>query len=170
MTETAEEYTSRLLGYLGKKDPRTVMASTPGRLKTLLKGVSRRALLKRPKPDKWSVAEIIAHLVEVEIVLAFRIRMIVSFNGTPIQSMDQDLWMRNAGYLVRNPSGALQSFAILRRQNLAFLGSLPKRQWSYYGVHAERGKESIRHIVNLYGGHDLNHLMQVEAILKKGTK
>jgi hypothetical protein len=34
-------------------------------------------------------------------------------------------------------------------------------------MHAERGQETIEHIVRLYAGHDLNHLRQIEAILGK---
>lgn len=170
MNETAKEYTSRLLGYLGEKDPIDIMASTPKRIRKLIKSASKKELQKRPKPEKWSVAEIVGHLAEVEIVLAYRMRMILSVNGTPIQSMDQDLWMKNAGYIIADPKEALEYFKVQREQNLALLASLTKEQWSQYGVHDERGKESMSHIVNLYGGHDLNHLMQIEAILKGKKK
>jgi hypothetical protein len=33
-------------------------------------------------------------------------------------------------------------------------------------MHAERGKETIEHLVRLYAGHDLNHLSQIEAMLR----
>jgi hypothetical protein len=33
-------------------------------------------------------------------------------------------------------------------------------------MHAERGEESIEHIARMYAGHDLNHLGQIERILK----
>jgi hypothetical protein len=35
-----------------------------------------------------------------------------------------------------------------------------------YGMHQERGQESVAHIVKMAAGHDLNHLRQIEAILK----
>lgn len=170
MQETAKEYTSRLLGYLGDKNPVEIMSSTPKKIKKLIKSASKKELQKRPKPDKWCVAEIVAHLAEVEIVLAYRMRMILSVDGIPIQSMDQDLWMKNAGYIIADPVAALEYFKVQREQNLALLDSLTKEQWSQYGMHDERGKESITHIVNLYGGHDLNHLMQIEAILNGRKK
>lgn len=170
MQETAKEYTSRLLGYLGDKDPIEIMSSTPKKIKKLIKSASKKELQKKPKPDKWCVAEIVAHLAEVEIVLAYRMRMILSVNGTPIQSMDQDHWMKNAGYIIADPVAGLEYFKIQREQNLALLHSLTKEQWSQYGMHAERGIESITHIVNLYGGHDLNHLMQIEAIMNGRKK
>jgi hypothetical protein len=42
--------------------------------------------------------------------------------------------------------------------------------WNNYGVHQERGNETVTRIVTLVAGHDLNHLNQIEAILKPGKK
>ena len=33
------------------------------------------------------------------------------------------------------------------------------------GVHAERGQETVRHLLRLYAGHDVNHLQQVVRLL-----
>jgi hypothetical protein len=49
---------------------------------------------------------------------------------------------------------------------VALLKSLPKNLWENYGMHQERGKETIAHIVSMFAGHDLNHLAQVEGIRK----
>jgi hypothetical protein len=46
------------------------------------------------------------------------------------------------------------------------LKTLPKELWENYGVHQERGKESIAHIVRMYAGHDLNHLEQMAKIVE----
>lgn len=56
---------------------------------------------------------------------------------------------------------------MLRARNLALLKRLPKNLWENYGVHQERGKESVARIVRLYAGHDLNHVAQVEKIAKR---
>ena len=55
-------------------------------------------------------------------------------------------------------------FRILRQANLALLGSLAPAEWNLYGIHAERGAESIRDIAMYYAGHDINHFKQIEAI------
>jgi hypothetical protein len=55
---------------------------------------------------------------------------------------------------------------VLRENNLALLKALPKNLWENYGMHQERGKETIAHIVRMFAGHDLNHLAQVEKIAK----
>jgi hypothetical protein len=43
---------------------------------------------------------------------------------------------------------------------------LPRNLWENYGVHQERGKETITQIVRMFAGHDLNHLQQIEAMAK----
>ncbi|HEY7161471.1 MAG TPA: DinB family protein, partial [Acidobacteriota bacterium] len=72
----------------------------------------------------------------------------------------------NAKYLVARPDMALALLRNLRRTNVEFLNSLTQEQWDTYGIHSERGKESIRDIVRLYAGHDLNHLQQLERLQK----
>ena len=170
MKETPQEYTKRILGYLRAQNPIAVQRSTPARIERLTQGVRRRRLMRRPAPGKWSVAEILAHLAETELVGGYRMRMILSANGTPIQAFDQNKWAEAGKYARRDPRQSLALFRGLRAANLALLRLLRPAQWQNYGMHAERGKESIAHIVGLYAGHDLNHLMQIERILKPGRK
>ncbi len=167
MEETPQEYRRRLRGYLGKQNPFTLMAATTARLKRLLRRCSRADVVWRPAPKKWNIAEIVAHLAEVEIVLAYRLRMIASVKGVPIQAMNQNKWMLNAGYLVKDMQGAVELFDIVRNANLRFVRSLSQKKRNQYGFHAERGKESIMMVIKMYAGHDLNHLMQIEAILRR---
>ncbi len=88
MQETPQQYTERILGYVKGKETLKVLASTPKQLSSLLKGVPKKKLLKRSQPDKWSIAEILGHIADTEIVCSFRIRLILGSNGTPIQGFD----------------------------------------------------------------------------------
>src|ERR1700748_3087206 len=62
MPETVQEYTQRLLSYAGENDPLRLPQAAPKKLAALLKGKNSKQLMRRPAPDKWSVAEIVAHL------------------------------------------------------------------------------------------------------------
>ena len=84
MNETPQQYTQRVLGYMVGKQPIGVQAATPKKLERLIKGVPTTKLRKRPAPHKWSVAEILAHLADAEIVGGFRMRLILGAPGTPI--------------------------------------------------------------------------------------
>jgi hypothetical protein len=123
-------------------------------------------LRKRPAPDKWSVGEILAHLVDAEIVIAWRIRSILGAPGTPIQAYDQDAWAAVGNYAKRDPRKSIEQFRAMREANLAFYKSLRPEQWKQSGMHAERGEESLERIARMIAGHDINHILQIEQILK----
>ncbi|HYX80749.1 MAG TPA: DinB family protein [Gemmatimonadales bacterium] len=167
MTETPQQYTQRILGYIDGKKPLAVQAATPKKLDRLIKGVSTARLRRRPAPQKWSVSEIVAHLADAEIVGSFRLRLILGSPGTPIVGYDPDKWVTSGHYDKRDPRKSVEQFRVLREGNLALLESLEPEQWKHSGMHAERGQESIERLVRMVAGHDINHLRQIEEILRR---
>lgn len=167
MQETPQQYTQRIIAHAAGKQPLAVQAATPKKLERLIKGVPTAKLRKRPAPEKWSVSEILAHLGEAEIAGSFRMRLILGSPGTPVAAFDQDAWVISGHYEKRDPRQSLELFRTLREANLALLKSLTPEQWKHYGIHSERGQETVEHIVRMFAGHDLNHLAQIEAILGK---
>ena len=166
MAETIEEYKKRILGYVQGKNPMEVLETTVNRIETLVKGAPLEQVQKK-EDGKWSAAEVLAHYAESEIVTSYRLRMILSVNGVEIQAYDQNLWVNNAGYLIANPELALNLFSQLRKSNVELLNALPKEQWENYGMHSERGKESVHDLARMISGHDLNHLTQLERLMQK---
>jgi uncharacterized damage-inducible protein DinB len=166
MSETVQQYTQRILAHAHGQDPIKVQTATPKKLARLIEGISTAKLRKRPAPEKWSVAEILAHLADVEIVYGWRMRSILGAPGTPVQAYDQNAWVISGHYEKRDPRKSIELQRTVREANLALLKSLSPEQWKHFGQHAERGQESIEHIVRMVAGHDLNHIRQIEAILK----
>jgi hypothetical protein len=165
MNETAQHYIQRMTAHVKGAQPLAVQAATGKKLARLIKGVAASTLRKRPAADKWSASEILAHLGDAEIVIGFRMRLILGAPGTPLAAYDQDLWVTSGHYEKRDPRKSLEQFSVLRDANLALLKSLMPAQWQQYGMHAERGQETIEHIVRMTAGHDINHLQQIERIL-----
>lgn len=166
MTESFEAYKKRILGYVKGRNPLELQAQMPGILESLITSVHPERLLMNPSPGKWSVTEIVAHLADDELVGAYRIRTILSNPGTDIQAFDQAEWAVRGKYAEIPIADSLALYKRLRQANLQLFGLLKPEQWDYYGIHAERGMESIRDIALYYAGHDINHLMQIEEILK----
>ena len=166
MQETPQQYTQRMLNHSRGKEPLRLQQATPRKLTALTKGLSKKQLTRRPGPGKWSIAEILAHLADAELVVGFRLRLMLALNGTPIQAFDQDAWAETFSYKRRDPKTSLETFRTLRENNLRLLSAVPRRLWQNYGQHSERGKETVRHVMQMMAGHDLNHLQQVEKIAK----
>jgi hypothetical protein len=139
-----------------------VLAATPRKAARLLKGVPRARLSKRPAPDKWSATEILAHLADSELVYGFRIYLILEGNSPPIQATDQDAWAKFSNYAGHDPALSLEALRVNRERLVRLLRSLPRESWDLYGIHSERGKETVRRVVQMLAGHDINHTMQIE--------
>ena len=165
MQETPQEYTQRMLGMLNGQSPLKIQAATPNKLGRLIGRASAGKLRKKPAPGKWSVAEIITHLADCEVVTGWRMRQILGAPGTPLQPFDQDSWAAALHYEKRDARKSLAQFRAAREGNLELLKSLTPEQWKQHGLHGERGPETIERIVGMMAGHDLNHLGQVERIV-----
>jgi hypothetical protein len=130
-------------------------------------GVSADPLQARPAADKWSVAELLAHLAEAEMGASWRYRRMIEHNGSSLLSYDQELWSWLGNYAAQDPQDSLHLFTLLRKGNVVMFERLTPEQWQRHGIHAERGEMSVRDLATQIAGHDLNHLAQIKAILAK---
>jgi tRNA-binding protein len=165
MRETFEEYTARMLALAAGAEPLDVLSSTSASLGRLLAGRSTTELQSPPSPGRWSVAEIVSHLADSELVFAYRLRLILAAPGTPIQAFNQDAWVSAQQAASTDAFDSLSLFDAVRAGNLRLLRRLTTEERHRYGVHEERGRESIAHTMALYTGHDRNHLSQIERII-----
>ncbi len=165
MQETAPQYIQRILGHVDGQDALKVQKTTAAKLKKLTHRLTPKQLKWKPEPGKWSIAEIVAHLADAEIVASWRMRSAIGASGTTIQPFDQDVWTATFEYSKRDPKQSVEVFRVLRENNLAMLRALPPDKWECYGMHLERGKETISHMARMFAGHDTNHVLQVERIV-----
>jgi hypothetical protein len=165
MSETAQQYIARILSNSAGQDGLTVLAATPARLKALLDATPRERWTTRPEPQRWSAGEVLAHLADAEIVAGWRIRSILATDAAPLQPFDQDEWAAAFRYDVADPAESLALFSAARESLLSLLKRVDPARREHHGLHAERGKETIAHLIQLYAGHDLNHLQQIEEIV-----
>ena len=163
MKETFEQYSARLLSLSAGRDGLEILASTPARIGRAIAGLDDAALRQAPA-GRWSIAQIVAHLADSEIVIAWRIRQILATPGTPLQPFDQNDWARVQRYEEIDAYASLGLFTAVRAAQMRLLRSLTDEELDRYGMHAERGRESIRHLIGLEAGHDLNHLAQIEQL------
>jgi DinB superfamily len=134
MQETAQQYIQRILAHVDGQDAMKVQRATPPKLKKLIRGLTPKQLRWKPAPGKWSIAEILAHLADAEIVGSWRMRLIIGASGTTIQAFDQDAWASAFQYDKRDAKHSLDVYRVLRENNLAMLKALPKESWENYGM------------------------------------
>lgn len=165
MDATPQAYITRMLSFVGDDDPMTILTDTPLRLSDLIATVDKDHRARRPEPTRWSINEIVAHMADAELVTGYRLRMILASNATPLQAFDQDVWASTFRYEACDAVESAHLFAAYRSGTLRVLGLVDQALFDNHGVHAERGHESVRHLLRFYAGHDRNHLQQIERII-----
>jgi len=162
--EHARAYIDAVLGLLAERDPMSVLETTERELRTRIDGVSPKQLRTREAPGKWSIAMVLQHLADSELVWGWRMRLILAQDRPTLTGYDQDAWADELGYENADPERALADFGQLRSANLRLLRAAMPAGLKRVGVHVERGDESLAHQMKLYAGHDLLHLNQVARV------
>ncbi len=158
------EYAQGLLRRLGDRDPLAVLEVLGTGVRSAFEGVPEPAVRQPEAPGKWSMIEVAQHLADSEIVVSFRLRMILAHDQPEITAYDQDLWANRLRYREAKLADVLEQLEALRAANLRIARRLTGEDLSRIGIHAERGGESVGYLLRLVAGHDLVHLDQLARI------
>src|SRR5215475_609127 len=148
---------------LGSVRPLAALRSAPARIARALGRVPRRLVTRRPAPGEWAVSEVMSHLADAEIALAFRIRKVAAEPRQLLVAWDQDRWAEGGRYRRTPLRETLATFTTLRRSNLAYVSRLSAAQRRQHGRHPEYGRLTIPQMLAHWADHDLNHLEQIAA-------
>jgi len=150
--------------FLGSRDAQEVISETPAKLAAIFNQLGPIGIEKPPAPGKWNAREIFSHMADCEITFAFRLRQTLAEDNHVIQPFDQEKW--GATYAAYDAPSALATFSSVRRWNIALIKSLNPADRAKTVTHPERGTMTFQTIVETVAGHDLNHLLQLEAIAR----
>jgi len=159
--------TNPYAAYLGGQDPLDIIRITPEKVRQLLQTMGAERAEQAPAPGKWCAREIVCHLADCEVAFAFRLRQSLAEEHHTMQPFDQEKWATHYG--AYSLAAALDTFALLRQWNLALVRSLSEAEFARRVNHPERGDMTLATIVETMGGHDINHLKQIERIAAKAA-
>ena len=142
-----------------------ILSTTPEKLKREISTFSRREMLTRPAPNKWSVREVLAHLADVEEVgMRARVAAMIEQENPTLLPIDQEARAAELKYNTIDPRRSLARFEQQRRANLKWLQKLRPAQLKRKGVHQEVGEIAAEEMITEWAFHDLGHLKQILEI------
>lgn len=153
------------IALLDGADPFASQRGLCDRLTATLAGLPEEAIDFKPAPAEWSVRDVLAHLVHSELVYGYRYRSIVAEPEAPIAGYDQDRWTPLTPERTWPVATLLDHLAALKAVNVAFLEQTTPEERARWGLHSERGKESLAALIGGIAGHDLLHERQIDANL-----
>lgn len=144
---------------VGDGDVAEVLARQAEEMRELVGGLPPARLRHRYAEGKWSVAEVVGHVIDCERIMATRLLVFARGDGTPLPGFDQDEYVRRGNFDARPAEDLLREHAAVRAATLAMLPALaadPERQrWT--GT-ANGTTFTVRTMPYLLAGHERHHL------------
>lgn len=111
----------------------------------------------RYAPDKWSVREVVGHLIDTERLFAYRALSFARGCSDPLPSMEQDEWAVVSNAHDRPLADLAAEFAAVRRANVLMFRGFDDETWLRRGT-ASGFEFTVRSFPWILAGHELHHL------------
>ena len=141
---------------------------SPKQIAAAVSGLPDKTLRYKPSPDKWCILEILAHLADVEILYAYRLRQMLADKNPVIAPIDQDAWAKNLGYMESSPAELVALYGLNRHATLQLLRRIKPGDLEKSAHHPERNRPvTVAEYVGMMSKHGPNHLAQIEKLKKE---
>ncbi len=137
------------------------LVALPKVLESMLKQADEQGVWQRPYPDQWSTAEVLNHLLDVEIQYLQRLQRVVGEKRPYLPAIHPDEKIQIPALSVHQLAAA---FAQARVETAAFLQGLTLADWEKTAVHETWGEINLHMLVQRLIDHDNEHLSQMKAI------
>jgi DinB superfamily len=121
----------------------------------------------RYAPDKWSIQEMLGHLIDVERVLSYRALRFARNDRTPLAGFEQDDYVRYGDFPACALPQLIEEFDVVRKATVLLLRRLAPEAWTRRGI-ANNNEISVRALAYVIAGHELHHRRVLEEKYLKG--
>ena len=111
----------------------------------------------RYAPGKWSIKEVIGHIIDSERIFAYRALCFARNDNRPIAGFEQDDYMQNSDFDARTLADLAAEFEYVRRGNIMLFDSLSDAAWSRRGI-ASDVEVSVHALGFIIAGHERHHM------------
>jgi len=143
--------------------PVSMLEKTPGLLELLLRDVPAEVLEWKPATERWSITEVLVHLLMIEKLYEQRARRMV-IDESPV--LAKYVPSSASDVPKKPPQQYLEEFAALRRAFVFFLHSVPSAAAARTGNHHEMGVITLSQMLHELANHDLGHLRQIAELYR----
>ena len=111
----------------------------------------------RYAPDKWSVKQLLGHLIDSERIFSYRALSFARNDQTPLPGYEQNDYVREADFDSRNLADMVEEYATVRRATIQLYRPLNETEWLRHGK-ANENDVSVRALAYIIAGHELHHM------------
>jgi hypothetical protein len=162
-------YFDRYVSRVPEDDVLPVLERQRAELSAAFSGVSEAKGGFRYAPGKWSVRELLGHVIDTERIMAYRALCIARGETAPLPGFEQDPYVANAGHDRWTVAELLEDFDAVRRANVALLSHLDDAAVRRVGTSSGH-PTSVRALAYILAGHVRHHLAVLADQYGVGTR
>lgn len=154
------EYPDDYAGYVARVADADVLAVLEAQIAEtaeLLGALDEDAAGHRYAPGKWSVREVVGHMIDCERIFLYRATAFARGDCGPLPGFDENAYVEGADFDGRTLPSLLDELELQRRSTLAFFDGLGETAWSRRGT-ANDVEFTVRVIAFIVAGHHAHHL------------
>ncbi|WP_445666382.1 DinB family protein [Fodinibius sp. AD559] len=159
-----DEYGDFYEGYINLVEQPNVIQSLiqqGQKVYTLIQQLTDEEANYRYADDKWSVKEIIGHLIDTERIMAYRALCISRGEETALPGYDHESYVQKGNFDQRSLQSLSTEYDALRNANISMFNSFSKEQMLHKGT-ANEVSVSVRALAFIISGHEKHHLNILE--------
>lgn len=137
-----------IVGTLGKQLDETL---------ALIKSIPESRGDWRYAEGKWSIKEVVGHVIDGERVFAYRALRFARGDATPLSGFEQDDYVLGGAFDKRSLSDLANEYEHVRRATLSLLSNLDAEAWSRRGA-ANNNEVTVSALAFIIAGHERHHV------------
>ena len=150
---------------LVKKDGSLIeqLKSSLEKTRTLINNLSNEKLDYRYQKDKWSIKEVLVHIIDDERIYGYRALSFARNDKTNLPGFEQEDYNFNSDTAERTIENIMEEYEALRLSTITLFNGLSEKSLKYMGI-ANGNQASARALGYHILGHDLHHIQIIENL------
>ncbi|MBE0423260.1 MAG: DinB family protein [Lutibacter sp.] len=137
-----------------------LLASSEELLKTI-NDLSEEKMVFRYEEGKWSIKELLQHLIDTERIMSYRALRFSRNDATELQGFDENWYVENSNGNHRNSDDLMEEFTCTRRASISLFKSFTDEMLQLSGT-ANGSDMTVRALGFIIAGHQMHHLKVIK--------
>jgi uncharacterized damage-inducible protein DinB len=157
-----DAYFGKYIGLVPDGDIVSILSSQLENTLALLRTVPEEKAGHAYASGKWSIKEVVGHVIDTERIFGYRALRIGRNDKTPLAGFEQDDYVANSNFNARTLGSLMEEFAAVRRANVQLFKHFTDDEWQRRGTANER-EISTRALAYNIAGHELHHVAALKS-------
>lgn len=167
----SNEYAEFYAGYINcvpEGDILTLLSTEHERTAELLRGLTPEQARHRYEPGKWSVREVVGHMIDSERAFGYRALCFAREEPAHLPGFEQTDYAASSNADRRTMADLVEELCAVRQSQIALFRSLDEPMWSHRGI-ASDCEFTVRAVAYIIVGHQVHHRTVIEQRYLNGA-